>query len=210
MILAIGNPSSGPVNEGYYGKLIEISPNPDPYAGASPSFFIVRTLARGLHEPVNAARDGAGYLVADRGTTIADEISFVDFAAVPVELAWPAKEGSKIATGGPVPNGVVDPLFEYAPKTEGAVGRGIVGGAVSVGTSILDGQYVFADRGGAIFTIDVSSLLKGEARTLASAARRDADFVPDVGKIDHPLALTRGQTFSIYILDEDGEVFLVN
>lgn len=210
LLIGIGDPSSQAQDESFFGKLIKATANPDPYAGAAPAFFLFSRQAKGLHQPVGAIPTATGWLVLDRGGTIADEINLLDADKAPVNFGWPAKEGTAVIAGASVPPGSLDPALEIPRKTTGATGSGIVGVGASGAGSALDGKYVFAERGGAIYTVDVPALLKGEARTIASLQRRDDDFTPDVGKIEHPVALTNGQGNFIYILDEDGEVFRVN
>jgi len=39
--------------------------------------------------------------------------------------------------------------------------------------------------------------------------RRDADFAPDQGAIDRPVAFTRSPDGAFYIADSDGDIFVV-
>jgi hypothetical protein len=83
---------------------------------------------------------------------------------------------------------------------------GDAGGAVAS----LRNQYVFGDGSGAVFAIGTASLIAGTTRPANVIERRDADFAPDAGSIDHPSAITSGPGGTLYILDADGDVFRVD
>lgn len=194
------------------GKVLRVTRNPDPFAGASPNFFLISTIAKGLHRPNGGTLYANGLLIGDSGRDFLEEVDYLAPASGIGNFGWPFKEGTRIVGGAP-PANVIDPVLEYAKSSGSRVGQGVVGGVVAGGASTiasLRDQYVFADRGGAIFSVPASSLQTG--RTLASGAleRRDADFVPDVGAIDRPVAVTAGSTGIIYIVDDDGDIFRVD
>jgi hypothetical protein len=207
-----GDPTGSAQNDSSrLGKIILAEQNPDPFAGASPVFYLFTTVAKGLHQPVggfayNFGSNTVGLLIGDRGQAVADEVDFFAQGASGINFGWPFKEGFRIVQGTP-PGGVVDPLTEYL-RPGGAGVQGIVGGAIggSIPVPALDKTYVFADRSGAIFSFPISSLQNARTTT----ERRTADFAPDVGAIDQPAGIVADYLGRLYILDGDGEIFRVD
>ena len=126
-----------------------------------------------------------------------------------INFGWPFKEGAHVVQGSP-PAGVADPVIEYM-RASGAAVQGIVGGAIA-GNAVqsLNGQYVFADRSGTIFSVAASALQNGQTLTLSSIERRTVDFAPDAGTIGEPVAVVSDAAGRLYILDADGEIFRVD
>jgi glucose/arabinose dehydrogenase len=206
----IGDPSgSAQSDSSRLGKIIRAGPNPDPFAGASPVFYLVSTVAKGLHQPNGGSFFGGGLVLPDRGQAATEEIDLLPAGANGANFGWPFKEGTRIVQGTP-PAGVVDPVLEYARST-GAAAQGIVGGAIG-GNAVpsLNGQYVFADRLGAIFSVPAASLQSGRTLTASAIERRTLDFAPDAGAIDEPVAVVADAAGRLYVLDADGEIFRVD
>lgn len=192
------------------GKLIRVTPNPDPYAGASIQYYLFTTIAKGLHAPTGGTAFAGGLLLADSGKSTAEEVDEVPDGAGQLNFGWPFEEGTHAAEAN-VPDGLTAPVLEYPRKAGDAAGEGIVGGAIGPNAiASLSGKFVFADAGGAIFSEPVAMLAPGSTVESADLERRDADFAPDAGTINHPVSLTSGQTNTIYILDEDGDLFRVD
>lgn len=201
-----GDPTGSAQNDSsFLGKLIRVTPNPDPFACAAAWYFSFTRIAKGLHQPVGGFLYAGGMLIGDRGQAVADEVNFFATAASGINFGWPFKEGFRIVRGTP-PADVVDPVTEYARSANAAV-QGNVGGAIA-GNSVtsIAGHYVFADRSGAIFSFPAGSLQNARTAT----ERRTADFAPDVGAIEQPVALVADSTGRLYILDADGEIFRVD
>ncbi|MFL6856577.1 MAG: PQQ-dependent sugar dehydrogenase [Allosphingosinicella sp.] len=187
-------------NSSSLGKIILATPDPDPFAGASPHFYFFTMIAKGLHQPVGGNVFGSGLLIGDRGQAVAEEVDFLPAGASGTNFGWPFKEGFRTVQATS-PAGLTDPVFDYARS--GAAVQGVVGGAIA-GPAIpsIAGQYIFADRSGAIFGFPVSAL--PNVRTLTET--RTADFAPDVGAIEQPVAVvSRGGL--VFIVDADGEIF---
>lgn len=192
------------------GKIIRITPNPDPFAGATPVFFLLNTIAKGLHQPNGGSRFGDAVLIADRGQTMAEEIDFLAAGSSGQNYGWPFSEGTSAVRGTP-PAAVIDPVVQYLRGAGPRAGQAIVGGAIGPSAvASLRNQYVFADGSGAIFTLASASIQQGTILAAAMFERRDADFAPDQGVIDHPVAITASLAGSMYILDADGEIFRVD
>lgn len=192
------------------GKIIRITPNPDPFAGASPIYFLFSTIAKGLHQPNGGGQFGNAVLVADHGQAMAEEIDFLPFGGSVQNYGWPFNEGT-FAVGGTPPVAVIDPVVQYPRGAGPRAGQAIVGGAIGPSAvASLRNQYVFADGSGAIFTLASASIQQGTTLAAAMFERRDADFAPDQGVIDRPVAITVSPIGSMYILDADGEIFRVD
>ncbi|HEX8624830.1 MAG TPA: PQQ-dependent sugar dehydrogenase [Allosphingosinicella sp.] len=188
------------------GKLIRVDPNPDPFAGAAPSYWLFTNVAKGLHQPAGGFFYSGGLLIGDRGESVADEVNFFATGSSGINFGWPFKEGFKIVRGTP-PADVVDPVTEYARSSAAAADQGNVGGAIA-GNAVasIAGHYVFADRSGAIFSFPMASLQNARTAT----ERRTADFAPDAGSIDRPVAVVADSNGGLYIVDSDGEIFRVD
>lgn len=192
------------------GKVLRITPNPDPYSGAAASFFIISTIAKGLHQPNGGGRIAGGVLIADRGQDVAEEINFLPSGSGLLNYGWATKEGTHTVRGTP-PADAVDPVLEYPRGAGSRSGQAIIGGAPGPSAiASLANQYVFADRSGAIFAVNSALVRQGVTLGPAMMERRDADFAPDQGAIDHPVAVTAGPDGSLYIVDADGEIFRVD
>jgi len=191
------------------GKLLRIVPNPDPYAGASPVYFLISTMAKGFHQPNGGSQFGNSVLLADHGQDVAEEIDLVS-SAMGSNFGWPFKEGTRTVSGNP-PTGLIDPVLEYFRSTGLRTGQAIIGGAMGPSAvASLRNQYVLADGSGAIFAVDTSFLSAGTTASADVVERRDADFAPDAGTITHPVAITAGPGGTLFLLDAGGDVFRVD
>ncbi len=198
------------------GKVIRAAPNPDPFAGATPTFYLLTDIAKGLHQPVGGYADSGGLLIGDRGQAVADEIDYLTANQLApnqsvFNFGWPFKEGFRIVQGTP-PADVVDPLTDYA-RASGAAVQGNVGGAIA-GSNInpvpsIAGHYIFADRSGAIFGFPTTPSVQTIFYARTTTERRTADFAPNVGAIDQPAGVVADSLGHLYILDGDGEIFSV-
>lgn len=192
------------------GKIIRFAPNPDPYAGASPQFFIPTVIAKGLHQPNGGSLLDSSILIADRGQDTAEEIDILPGGGDNRNYGWPFKEGTHTVRGTP-PGDAIDPVLEYLHGTGPLNGAAIVGGGRGPNTiTSLRDQYVFADGSGAVFAVTITSIRGGTTLGATAIERRDPDFAPDQGTIDHPVAVTTDASGVMYILDADGELFRVD
>jgi glucose/arabinose dehydrogenase len=192
------------------GKLIRIRRNPDPYAGASPVFFLTSVLGSGLHQPNGGFVLDGELLFADRGRTAFEEVNRFALSATAQNFGWPFREGTEtVRAGGPA--GLVDPALQYPRGNAVRAGTGIVGGQAYAGPIPgLAGHYVFGDRKGAIWSIPLAQLRSGSLQTVAQLEVRTLDFTPDAGAIDAPVAFVTDSTGVLYVLDSDGELFRVD
>lgn len=192
------------------GKVLKIVPNPDPFAGASPVFFLIAQAARGVHQPIGASVVGGDVVFGDRGNVAFQEINRLVLSAVIPNFAWPFKEGTQVVQPGAIPSDT-DPALQYAFGTGPRQGTGAVGGQPYQGTiASLANFYVFADRTGRIFATPVSKLRSGSLATSADMEVRTQDFAPNLGSIDGPVGFASDSLGTLYILDKRGEVFRVS
>lgn len=192
------------------GKLLRIIPNPDPYAGASPVYFLVSTIAMGFHQPNGGSQFGNNILLADHGQDVVEELDLVSPGTTGSNFGWPFKEGTHTVRAN-APAGLIDPVLEYLRTTGLRTGQAIVGGGAGPSAvASLRNQYILADGSGAIFAIDTSLITAGMTRSANVIERRDADFAPDAGTITHPVAITAGPGGTLFILDAAGDVFRVD
>lgn len=205
-----GTASSAQDSASNLGKIIKVTPNPDPYAGAAPQFFLTSRVGLGLHRPNGSSVINGNIFFADRGQTVAEEIDGFSPPSSNLNHGWPFKEGDTTVQGIP-PVDLVAPLLAYPHGTGRRAGAAIVGGARGPNAiTTLRDQYVFADQNGAIFSVDISATALGAAAALARTERRDADFAPDQGTIDHPVAIGGSASGQLYIVDTDGEIFRID
>lgn len=209
---AAGTRAQDTVSGGRYGKVYRYSPHPDPYGGASmpEDLFLKELVGIGLRFPtgITALPDGR-LLITDRGENAFDEIS-ITTTLDGRNFGWPYFEGtSERSAGGAALAGLTRPTLAIPRGTGVRQSRGIVGGAAYTGEIAgIRNHYIFADVDGRIWSIPLSKL--GAATVDAGMLEvRDEDFQPDVGRIDHPIAMTMGNKGEFYILDSDGELFEV-
>jgi glucose/arabinose dehydrogenase len=158
---AAGDPQGRAQNpDELLGKILRIDPltstATDPYAipagnpfqtgGGAPEIWML-----GLRNPWRFSFDRAtGDLwIGDVGQNTTEEITWLPASAEGAgrgaNLGWDLREGSKaFEENGPVPEGLVDPIFEYA---NGGDNCAVTGGYVYRGDAIpaLDGVYLFGD-----------------------------------------------------------------
>lgn len=206
----VGDPTGSAQNDqSLLGKLIRITANPDPFAGASPRPFIVTIIGKGLHQPIGGRANSNAFFLGDRGQNLSEELNFVVVSGANQNFGWPFLEGLETVRS-PTASSLVPPFVRY-PRTAGRqAGLGIVAGALGPDSiPSLVGRYLFADITGAIFTIDSTLPGTGVTKAASSIERRDADFIPDRGLITRPVAINSDDAGNIYILDGDGEIFAV-
>lgn len=221
-----GDPQNNAQNtHSLLGKILRVRPNPDPFAGAAPNYSFVpapgnpflggggdpRVFAYGLRNPHRASFHDGQLLIGDVGENSVEEIDLLrpsqDAGA---NYGWPFREGTRAFQGSP-PAGLVDPVTQYLHGTGPREGRAVIGGYVYQGPiQSLSGQYVFADYvSGNIWTVPFQSLQQGTVLAASSYERRNQDFVPDAGTIHQIVSFGKDAAGNLYIVDFDGEIFLV-
>ncbi|MET3722309.1 PQQ-dependent sugar dehydrogenase [Sphingomonas trueperi] len=211
-----GDPTGSAQNDSsVLGKLLRITRNPDPYAGAALRDFLVSMVAKGLHQPSGGSESyasGSRIFISDHGQDMAEELNLLSTTTLSgVNFGWPFKEGTRTVAATP-PAGLTDPVLEYYRTGGRNSGQAIGAGAEGPGDMRTPSDfYVFFDTGGAIFTVKGNTLVPGKTVTPDAFERRDADFAPDAGTLSHPVAMNRSRGTSwFYILDAGGDVFRVD
>lgn len=212
--LGDSSPSLAQDSYNYSGKLLRFVPHPDPYAGASvPADLYLRTVVgMGLRAPggVTSLPDGR-LAVSDRGGSVLDELSLTS-TLTGLNFGWPHYEGTtEKAAGGSALSGLITPSLVIPVGSGKRQSRGIVGGMAYTGSIAgIVNHYVFADADGRIWSIPLSKLIAGTTLQGSALEVRDEDFKPDVGTIDQPVGMALDAAGTLYILDNDGEVFRVS
>ncbi|MDG5489452.1 PQQ-dependent sugar dehydrogenase [Sphingomonas sp. BGYR3] len=196
-------------DQSWLGKLLRIAPNPDPYAGATISFFTRSIVARGIKSPNGGAAFNGALIFADAATTGQQEVNFYTPGTGGRNFGWPFREGTTVIGGTP-PANLVDPVIRYQAAVLPGITGPVIGGAMGPRSiaSIAD-HYVFADASGAIFSAPADRLNAATPLLLTAVKRRTADFTPNLGTINSPRAIVNGTDGSVLILDSDGELFIV-
>ncbi len=205
------------------GKILRIAINPDPFAGASPVYYIPAPgnpfiggggdrwiYALGLRNPFRASFFGNRLLIGDVGQGAIEEIDMVSTTQPGRNFGWRFLEGTQIFSGT-APAGLTAPVAEYTHGTGPRQGNSVTGGYVYRGpvTSLRD-RYVFADfvRGN-IWTVPFASLVDGQTLASSQFERRNEDFAPDAGTINQLVSFGEDNAGNLYIVDFDGDIFMV-
>ncbi|MXO48192.1 hypothetical protein GRI69_07985 [Erythrobacter vulgaris] len=199
VLVAVGDPTGNRVGGASgYGNLSSVS---RPEASQSST---VRVIGRGVRQPGGwISQQGFIPFFADQGGSVAHELNSIE-TSPPASFGWPFLEGTtRLMAGGP--SATVSPSFIYEFGNGALQGLGIVAGVISLGNGVpgLDGDFVFGDLNGTIWTLDRNF-------GVSSFENRSADFIPDVGEIGEVVKIIIDDADAIYILDADGELFRVD
>jgi Glucose / Sorbosone dehydrogenase len=203
----LNDPAGSAQDASFFGKLIRIRRNPDPFAGVAPSFFLFDVVASGLRQPRSFTFVGNDILIGDRGQSAFGEINRLAVTDRAVNFGWPFREGNMtVAPGAPV--GLTDPVLQVAFGTGNKQGNSITIGRV-FDTSVLElrSRLIFSDANGSIWTVPTSRLTAGAVLTASDFERRNEDFAPNIGSITGIVAYATGIDGRAYMLDSDGELF---
>jgi glucose/arabinose dehydrogenase len=229
-----GDPDNNAQNpDNWLGKILRIDITRDAYPSdptrnyAVPEtnpFFRVggapEIWALGLRNPFRASFDfgpfgtGLGTLII--GDVGQDTVEEVDVMTGPddnagVNFGWSEREGTRTFKG-PDSTRFRQPAAEYLHGSGPREGATVIGGVVYRGpVERLRGEYIFADFiEGNVWSIPIDALFA--APPTVSSDRftlRNADFTPDAGAINNPVAFGTDQSGNVYIVDLDGEVFAI-
>ena len=197
--------------------------NYDPYAGASPVFFLAHpanpyvagggdrfVYALGLQDPKDGSLFGDGIYFSDRGSSVAEEINYLSHNVGGTNFGWPFFEGSAPATGNTT-DPLTVPVTEYGRGSGDRAGSSVVGGAVYNGPIVsLQSKYIFADRNsGKIWAVGLNDLMTGKSVSSSKYEVLNTDFEPDAGSIDGIVAIGKDRENNLILADSDGEIFVV-
>jgi len=192
------------------GKLLLLQQN-DPFSGATISpGFIVRVAGNGIRRSGGGGAVAGQILLADQGATLEHEMTFFDPNVRPLDFGWPGREGTQ-GVGSNPPASVNGPKLVYGFGTGRDEGTGIIFGGLYQGPiANLNNRFVFGDRSGAIWSVPLDDLTNSSLLRVPQLDRRTDDFVPDIGRIESPIAFMVDDRNRLFILDADGELFRVD
>lgn len=205
------------------GKILRLARNPDPFAGATPQFYIPApgnpfltgggdpwVFALGLRNPFRASFSGDRLLIGDVGQGAVEEISMATTSQPGRNFGWRFREGTAPFSGTP-PAGLIPPVTEYRHGTGPREGNSVTGGYVYRGpVTSLQGRYVFGDFvRGHIWTVPFADLIDGQTLASSRYERRNLDFTPDTGTINQLVSFGEDSAGNLYIVDFDGDIFMV-
>lgn len=209
---ALGDPGGNiaqldsPPKENGFGKFFRLEPG----SGASLNAFDGNPIGRGVQNPGGFAMIGNQFAFADRGSTVAHELSLFQTDQRPINFGWPFLEANGTRVAG-APSQLIGPSLVY-PVGDGLFrGTGIVMGTSYSGSIPgIANQFVFGDRDGSIWSIPLDVLTNGFLHFEADLELRNEDFTPDAGTLDGIVEIVADRNGTIYILDVDGELFRVD
>lgn len=206
------------------GKILRLEINPDPYAGATIQWLSIPSdnpyfdgtagdravYALGLRNPFRASFHNGRLLIADVGQDASEEIDGLPIPGGASNFGWPFKEGTRDFRGS-APTGLIAPLTEYGHGSGPRQGASVIGGYVYRGPAVsLTGRYVFGDFvSGNIWSVPAANLVQGRLLPSSDYERRNDDFTPDEGRIDQIVSFGEDNAGNLYIVDFDGEIFIV-
>jgi glucose/arabinose dehydrogenase len=205
------------------GKILRLAINPDPFAGASPVYYIPAPgnpfiggggdpwiFATGLRNPFRASFNGNRLIIGDVGQNQREEIDLVTTTQPGRNFGWRFVEGT-LPFSGTAPGGLTAPVSEYVHGTGPRQGNSVTGGYVYRGpVSSLIGRYVFGDFvRGHIWTVPATALVDGQTLSSTAYERRNLDFTPDVGTINQLASFGEDGAGNLFLVDLDGDIFMV-
>lgn len=217
-----GQPSNAQDPNSKLGKILQVVRNPDPFAGASPTYLLPSpsnpflggggdpfVYALGVRNPSGLSDATIGMLFGDRGEAVSEEINYIlrDGGS---NLGWPFYEGtSEVMTGAA--EALTVPVTAYGRGNDVRKGGSIVSGVYYRGAiGSLSKRYIFADSiSGNIWALRESSLVALATVDSDRFELMNTDFTPDVGSIDAITAFGTDAAGNLYIADSDGELFIV-
>lgn len=181
--------------------------NPFAAGGGAPEIW-----AYGLRNPFRNSFDrttGNLYL-GDVGQNAVEEIDLIPSGQSGLNFGWSRLEGTQTFAGTPPP-GSIFPVAEYMHGSGPVQGNSVTGGYVYRGpVEALQGHYIFGDFiAGAIWSIPVASLVQGQTFASNRFTVRTAEFAPATGTIDNIASFGVDQAGNLYIVDYDGEIFVI-
>lgn len=193
------------------GKLIFLEEQ-DPFAGASvrPGFYIARIIGTGIRRSGGGGAFNGEILLSDQGGSLEHELTSFLPNARPLDFGWPTREGTRTIGSNP-PAAVNGPRLVYGFGNGPDQGTGIIFGGLYGGPiADLNNRFVFGDRSGTLWSVKFADLASGLLVGLPQMDRRTQDFVPDVGRIESPVAFASDDQNRFFILDADGELFRID
>jgi glucose/arabinose dehydrogenase len=182
--------------------------NPFATAGGAPEIWML-----GLRNPFRAGfdRTTGNLYIGDVGQDTIEEIDLVPAGTNGLNFGWNLREGTEPYAGGVTSGAFTAPVAEYGHGSGPIQGNSVTGGYVYRGSvEALQGNYFFADFvSGNIWSAPVAQLRQGQTLAATAFTQRRTSFTPNVGTINSVSSFGLDQTGNLYIVDFDGEVFIV-
>jgi len=216
-----GDPNNNAQNlQSRLGKILRIDPFFDDFPNDPLRDYRVRdnpvfvgfaapeVFAYGFRNPFRAGFDGSSLYIGDVGQGAIEEVDLLTPADAGGNYGWPFLEGTQ-PFRGTAPAGLKAPVTQYDHGSGPLQGRSITGGYVYRGAvAALQGLYVFGDFVSRnIWT--VAGLQQGTTAPSSRFVRRNAELVPDAGTIGQVVSFGEDAARNLYIVDFDGEVFMI-
>lgn len=185
-------------------------PAANPFAGGGGAPEVWMT---GLRNPFRAGfdRPTGNLYIGDVGQDAIEEIDLVPGNVNGLNFGWNRREGTQAYNGGANSSNFTPPVAEYYHGNGPQQGNSVTGGIVYRGAAAsLTGQYVFGDFiSGNIWSVPVERLVQGTTLAASAFNSQRAAFTPDAGAITNPVSFGSDQNGNLYIVDFDGEIFVV-
>ena len=148
--------------------------------------------------------------IGDVGQGTVEEIDLIPPSQPGLNFGWARLEGTQSFSGQP-PTNATPPVAQYFHGTGPVEGNSVTGGYVYRGpVESLQGLYVFGDFvRGRLWSVPASALVFGQTLSASSFTVRNTDFAPDVGAIGNVASFGEDQRRNLYIVDYDGEIFVI-
>ena len=180
--------------------------NPFATSGGAPEVW-----AYGLRNPFRNSFDPVSglLLIGDVGQDAIEEIDLMRPSDGGANFGWNLREGTQPYNGGANDAAFTAPVAEYGHGNGPLQGNSVTGGYVYRGPiEALRGHYVFGDFvTGNIWSIPLSRLVPGQ--TVPSSQFTVRDLTPDAGPIGNVSSFGVDQNNNLYIVDFDGEIFVI-
>lgn len=182
--------------------------NPFATAGGRPEIW-----AYGLRNPFRDSFDPLtqNLWIGDVGQSAREEVDLMRPTDGGANFGWHIMEGTALFAGPAIP-GLTPPVAEYLHGGGATQGDTVIGGVVYRGpVESLRGQYVFGDFiDGNLWSIPISRVSPGTTIPASQFILRRADFTPNAGAINNPVAFGTDQAGNLYIVDFDGDIFRID
>jgi glucose/arabinose dehydrogenase len=185
--------------------------NPFASSGGAPEVWVW-----GLRNPFRSSfdRDTGNLFIGDVGQDAIEEIDLVRPSDGGANYGWNLYEGTAPypPASPPAPTaGLTFPVAQYPHGAGPLQGSSVTGGYVYRGpVASLRGHYVFGDFiNRRIWSIPTTAIAQGTTLDTAQFTDRTAAFAPDAGAIGNIASFGEDARGNLYILDIDGEIFVV-
>ncbi len=168
--------------------------------------------AFGLRNPFRNSFDSVtGNLwIGDVGQNAVEEIDLMRTADAGANFGWPLYEGTQALSGTSMA-GLTFPVAQYGHGNGPLQGSSLTGGYVYRGPlESLQGLYIFGDFvSGHLWSVPIAQIAIGTTLPSSAFTVRTESFAPTSGTIDNVSSFGQDQAGNLYIVDYDGEIFVI-